>query len=185
MTQRVLQPRRRSDRADHFAAVGVSIFSTGMYLPTIRNLLRLFLVLCAGTLIACGDKNAVARERGTKAVARAGGSAAVRVPGTYSNLEYNEDGGDLAGVELKIIPLERAYQGALIVSEGEPQPMVLVDVIVRGDEVSFEVPGEDGVAWRFAGRITSTGLLGKISYAEGGVADVSLQRQCGYWDRSH
>jgi len=38
-------------------------------------------------------------------------AAAVRIPGTYSNLEMNEDGGDLLGMEIKIVPIGVRYQG--------------------------------------------------------------------------
>ena len=59
--------------------------------------------------------------------------------------------------------------------------MILVNVTVRGDEVSFEAPGEDG--FRFVGRIVKGALRGTITHARGGIETVVLPRRCGYWDR--
>ena len=40
--------------------------------------------------------------------------------GTFSNLEYHQASGDLAGFEIKIVPTGRGLQGALVISEGMP-----------------------------------------------------------------
>jgi len=108
--------------------------------------------------------------------------AAVRIPGTYSNLAMNEDGGDLLGVEIKIVPIGERYQGAVFLSEGEPQPMTIVEVRVRGTSVEFDVPGKQKTGWKFSGQITGKSLTGTIRYASGGVEKVVLPRRCGYWD---
>jgi hypothetical protein len=108
---------------------------------------------------------------------------AAKVPGTYSSLEYSNESGDLHGLEIKIIPVDDRFQGAVLISEGEPQPMILVDVQIRGTSVSFSVPGESGMAWKFSGHITAKTLNGTISYDSGGVEKVVLLRRCGYWDR--
>ncbi len=105
----------------------------------------------------------------------------LQVPGTYSNLEFNEEGGDLLGMEVKIVPVGDHFQAAVLISEGEPESMTLVNVIVRGDSVTFNVPGKDG--WKFSGRMTSKSLDGTVTYASGGVEKVVLLRRCGYWDR--
>lgn len=121
------------------------------------------LVLCWTPISACAQQTAV------------------RVPGTYSNLEFNEEGGDLLGIEIKIVPVDNHFQGAVLISEGEPQPMILVTVNVRGSSVDFDVPGRDG--WKFSGRLTSKSLSGTITHVSGGLEKVVLLRRCGYWDR--
>jgi hypothetical protein len=106
-----------------------------------------------------------------------------RVPGTYSNLQFNEDGGDLLGMEIKIVPIGDHFQAVVLVSEGEPQPMVVVVVSVHGNSLGFSVPGKDRTSWKFSGQVSPKSLTGTISYAQGGVEKVVLPRQCGYWDR--
>ena len=121
----------------------------------------------------------------TGAMTKAGAAPAehVRVTGTYSNLEYNEEAGDLVGVEVKIVPVSGGrLQPAVLVSEGEPAPMFLVDVRVSGSTVTFTVPGgEEGRT--FQGSISAKGLKGTITYASGVKQVVTLPRRCGYWDR--
>ncbi len=108
----------------------------------------------------------------------------VQVAGTYSNLTYNEEGDDLLGFEVKIVPIvgER-YQAAVLVSQGEPQPLRLADVHVSGPSISFEVREDDGTSWSFRGTVSAQALKGTIAHSSGGREVVTLKRQCGYWDR--
>jgi hypothetical protein len=111
-------------------------------------------------------------------------AATVKVPGTYSSLEYNDEGGDLLGMEVKIVPAGGRLQAAVLVSEGEPAPMVVVDVRVTGRTVSFKMPASDfNEAWNFNATVTRKGLVGTIAYASGAKENVTLARRCGYWDR--
>ena len=105
-----------------------------------------------------------------------------RVIGTFSNLEFIEESGDLVGMEIKIVPTGDRYQAAVIVSEGAPNAMVVVDVRVDGTSIEFEVPAADA-GWKFSGRVTAKSLSGMVTYASGQTEKVILPRQCGYWDR--
>jgi len=110
----------------------------------------------------------------------------VQIAGTYTNLEYNDDGGDLLGIEVKIVPIGDRYQAAVLVSEGSPSPMVLVDVTVAAQEVRFRVPQsrrEADDSWNFRGTVTARALNGVITHASGVKEQVKLTRRCGYWDR--
>jgi hypothetical protein len=147
-------------------------------MSTMNKLLCLFLILAAGVPTACA-RNGRADEKKPPTQHQ----QKVTVAGTYSSLAYHEEAGDLVGMEIKIIPLDGGFQGAVLLSEGEPRAMVLVSVAVQGTDVRFQMSGEGLPEWSFVGRVTPTQLVGKISYAEGGVEDVVLSRQCGYWDR--
>jgi hypothetical protein len=110
----------------------------------------------------------------------------IQIAGTYTNLEYNEEGGDLLGIEVKIVPVGGRYQAAILVSEGSPSPMALVDVTVKAQEVRFHVPqsGRDSDnSWNFRGTVTSRALSGVVTHASGTEEQVKLTRRCGYWDR--
>jgi hypothetical protein len=107
----------------------------------------------------------------------------VRVAGTYTNLEYHEESGDLVGVEVKIVPVDDGFQAAVLVSEGAPQPLVVVTVSAKGGAVRFDVPGQNGTSWSFIGTIGAKALTGTITYESGYRQKIVLQRRCGYWDR--
>src|SRR2546426_11644472 len=65
----------------------------------------------------------------------------VRVVGTYTNLRYSTGSGDLGGVEIKIVPARgRGFQGALQIAEGAPSELMVVDVLVEKNKISFRIP---------------------------------------------
>jgi len=111
----------------------------------------------------------------------------VKVAGTYSSLEYNEEGGDLLGMEVKIVPVsDDRFQGAILVSEGAPAPMILTDVHVSGRSVTFKVPASNrdvDDAWIFQGTLSEKALKGTVTHSSGAKEQVTLLRRCGYWDR--
>lgn len=120
----------------------------------------------------------------TTAVSGAGQTPTVKVSGTYSNLRFESESGDLLGMEIKVVPVGEGFQAAILVSEGEPQPMVVVNLRLQGTAVSFDVPGDEGAqAWTFSGTITSRSLNGTIKHRLGGTEKITLPRRCGYWDR--
>jgi hypothetical protein len=109
--------------------------------------------------------------------------AKVKIAGTYTNVYYNEEAGDLLGMEIKIIPpSEEEHQAVVFVCEGSIGPMRLADVRVRGTNVSFEVRESDEASWSFVGTVSAKSLKGTITHSSGGRQTVTLQRRCGYWD---
>jgi hypothetical protein len=75
--------------------------------------------------------------------------AAVQLAGTYSNLEYNEEGGDLLGIEIKIVPApHERFQAAVLVSEGAPSSLFVVDVKVIRSHSGFPRSAAKFRRWR-------------------------------------
>jgi hypothetical protein len=111
----------------------------------------------------------------------------VSLAGTFSGLEYNEEAGDLLGVEIKLVPwTEGHYRAAVLIAEGSPTRFVIVDVSVRDGIVKFTVPAtdlhsEDG--FEFRGKVVKANLTGTITYASGTKEQVTVRKRCGYWDR--
>ena len=104
--------------------------------------------------------------------------------GTFTNFEYNEEGDDLLGMEVKIVPVAgERFQAAIQISEGEPGPLVVVDVSVKGDAVAFKVDGNGTPGWSFRGSVTPKMLSGLITYQSGRQEKIRLARRCSYWDR--
>ncbi len=81
------------------------------------------------------------------ALAAASPDQTVRAPApkVCSSMRYNEESGDLLGMEVAIT---RAAGGALCVSyqlsEGQPEPVWILPAVLRGDTLVFTIPPDSG-----------------------------------------
>lgn len=105
-----------------------------------------------------------------------------RITGTYSNMYYNEKGGDVLGYELKIVYTGDRFQGALQIAEGVPGPLMLVDIQASGAKISFSIPEGTSHAGQFNGAIEKGVLKGAFHFKSGGSDKVELLRRKSYWD---
>jgi hypothetical protein len=107
----------------------------------------------------------------------------VQIPGTYSDLKYDSESGDLIGLEITIVPIAgERLQAVILSSEGEPSPLLVVEVHVKEHTISFDVAPNDGERWSFRGTVAAKSLKGTIDYHGGTKRAVTLVRRCGYWD---
>jgi len=106
----------------------------------------------------------------------------VRVTGTYTNMYYNAEGGDVLGDEIKIVYTRNGYQGVVQFAEGEPEELVIVSVEVVGAKISFSVPDSSPYAGKFTGIIEREVLKGEFKFKNGGADKVELKRGKSYWD---
>ena len=109
-------------------------------------------------------------------------SADVRVTGTFSNLRYNSEGGDLSGLEILIIPAPGdtvGYVALVQLAEGGAPYSALVPVTVIGTHIKFAF-SKDGPynGMKFSGTISATELTGTWSTGNREV----LKRRRSYWD---
>jgi hypothetical protein len=91
-----------------------------------------------------------------------------RITGTYTNMIYHQEAGDLLGEELKIVMTRKGYQGALQFSEGEPDDLIIVNIRIDGKNVNFTIPTDYAYAGQFAGTIENGILKGKFLFKTGG-----------------
>ncbi|HEX2712950.1 MAG TPA: hypothetical protein VHM88_12190 [Candidatus Acidoferrales bacterium] len=106
-----------------------------------------------------------------------------RITGTYTNMYYNTQGGDVLGEELKIVLTQGGrYQGALQFAEGEPEDLMVVDIELKGDAISFSVPEVDRHAGRFGGTIDNGVIRGQFKFKRVGIENVTLKKGKSYWD---
>src|ERR1700730_17937460 len=63
-----------------------------------------------------------------------------RLTGTYSDMYYNVQGGDVLGTEIRIVNTRKGFQGVIQFSEGAPEELVVVDIQIKNDAVSFVIP---------------------------------------------
>jgi hypothetical protein len=108
---------------------------------------------------------------------------AVRLPGTYSSLAYNAEGGDLLGYELRMIPTGRGLKGVLQIAEGGAGDLYLVDVVQHDDAIEFDVPVPGQKPGHFKGTLSAAGLRGTITFPSGATESVFLKRTTSYWER--
>jgi hypothetical protein len=104
--------------------------------------------------------------------------------GTYSSLEYNKEGGNLLGMELKIVSTKYGYQGVLQISEGIPSELMLVGIQIEKENISFEIPKAYSIygGMIFQGKFDENGITG--SFISGGKPGnpEKLIRKPSYWD---
>jgi len=131
-----------------------------------------FLVLLSASALRCSPNQAKTGQAPTRP----------RVTGTYSDMSYNSQGGDLLGTEIKIVNTRKGLQGAIQFSEGAPEELVIVDIQVKDGVVSFVVPESSPYAGEFTGTISNGILRGEFRYKSGGSNKVELKKGKSYWD---
>jgi len=105
-----------------------------------------------------------------------------RLTGTYTNMSFNREGGDLLGQELRIVRTRKGYQGVLQFAEGEPSELMIVDLKVSGKTLEFTVPDSSPNACQFAGTIDGGVIRGQFKFRTGSSEDVTLKKGKSYWD---
>lgn len=105
-----------------------------------------------------------------------------RITGTYSNMSYIQNAGDVIGYEIKIVFTGGRFQGALQIAEGVPGDLILVDIETKGSSITFAIPDGNTYAGRFSGAVEDGWLKGKFSFKSGGEETVALRRGKSYWD---
>ena len=106
---------------------------------------------------------------------------AVKISGTYTNMQYQQEAGDLLGIELKIVPARKGYQGALQFAEGEPSDLIVVEIRLEGESLSFSIRSTSGHAGQFVGNIKNGILHGQFRFTSGVSEDVTLKKGKSYW----
>jgi hypothetical protein len=105
-----------------------------------------------------------------------------KITGTYTNMHFNREGGDLLGQELKIVRTRKGYQGALQFAEGGAGELIIVEVNLEGDRISFVIPDSYADAGQFNGTIQNGVIRGLFKFKGGGEERVELKKGKSYWD---
>jgi len=100
----------------------------------------------------------------------------LRVTGTYSNLRYNGEAGDLLGMELLIIPARSGYVACVQVAEGGAPFVAVVPISVSGTQMQFTMPASYG-GQHITGSFTGTKLV--LHWPQG--QQEVLLRGKSYW----
>jgi hypothetical protein len=106
----------------------------------------------------------------------------VRITGTYSDMSYVEEAGDVVGKEIRIVGTAGGYEAALQFAEGVPHGLIVVMVEASGNKITFSIPEPSDYAGRFTGTIQNGVLKGEFRYESGETEIVKLPRLKSYWD---
>jgi hypothetical protein len=111
----------------------------------------------------------------------------IRITGIFSDLYYNQEGGDLLGTEIFLVSAQEHGYFAFVQSwAGGTTPPVVVPVQVDGDKVTFAVPAPSLGEGNYEGRISGTGFDGTCRHplASGGFSEepIHLKRKKSYWE---
>ncbi len=103
--------------------------------------------------------------------------------GFFTNLFYHEEGGDILGFELYIIPTRTGYSGALLFCQGACDPLYIIEPTFDGDSVTFNFTDVEGIAVRFEGVVDQCGITGGFHYPHGAQPPSErLKRKTTYWN---
>jgi len=99
--------------------------------------------------------------------------------GMFSDMQYNNEGGDLLGTEVFITYAHDGYFVVYQSSEGEPITPVVVPATISGTSITFVVPKTaDPRGSFFSGTIGAKELTGSFS---GSKEIIHLKRKASYW----
>lgn len=132
----------------------------GVYMNKIWRILLVFLACSA---------NCFALEKTEK-----------QISGIYSNLYFNQDGGDLLGMELLIVPSKsrEPYTVFLQISEGGFPYTAKIPLHVNGNIIEFTLPDEEPYPnFHFVGEIK--GKIITIKWPNGETSKLSNRKS--YW----
>lgn len=106
-----------------------------------------------------------------------------RITGIYSDLSYNEEGGDLLGMELLIVPSGSgpglAYSAFVQIAEGGAPYVALVPLKVSGKQIEFTLPANEPYGGlRFVGTVNNSGISIRSDHGEA----EQLKRGRSYWE---
>ena len=109
----------------------------------------------------------------------------VKVPGIYSDLHYNSEGGDLLGTEIFIVFSDANGVAFFQCWEGGTTMPVVVPVKVEGDGISFSVPTPSLGEGKYQGNVSAAGFDGTWHHrlGNGSFSDekIHLKRTKSYW----
>lgn len=105
----------------------------------------------------------------------------IKFTGTFSDMKYSQEAGDVVGHELRIVFTNAGYEGAYQVAEGEPSRLILVTIQFNGNQVRFSVLSGQ-YAGSFIGVIGPKGISGTFAYKSGATEKINLPRSKSYWD---
>ncbi len=102
--------------------------------------------------------------------------------GTFSDLRYNHQGGDLLGTEITIIPQYRSAYAIVQCASGAVTDPVFVPVQIKGNRITFQIENGSLCTGKYTGNIRSRGMLLSVRESDNS-GNGFLPRRKSYWAR--
>ncbi len=106
-----------------------------------------------------------------------------KLTGIYTNLKFNGESGDVAGIEIFVVWSKQGYRVVFQDAEGSPRSPIVVDATISDKKIKFTLPERKGYSGEFVGEFVEDGIAG--SFADGTRSDagkmVRLKRSLSYW----
>jgi hypothetical protein len=111
-------------------------------------------------------------------------SASDRAAGTYSTLSFNEQSGDLHGLEVSIVPVDGGLVASVQIAEEGINELHLAEITEVSGMMLFSTQLHDGEIVKFKMKCTLKFCVGEYTW---GHADVKfrLPKSPGYWNRTN
>lgn len=104
-----------------------------------------------------------------------------RITGTFSSLAYNDESGDLGGMEISIVYGGGNHYAVVQCSEGSPGIPFVAEIQVQGSRIRFTLPKDSASGCpeaTYNGIVSSEGLRGQFA----GLGEPELlRRKSSYW----
>lgn len=105
-----------------------------------------------------------------------------RTVGTYSTLTYNEESGDLNGLEVTIVPVDGGVVASVQIAEDGVNELHLAKVKEGAGTKLFSAQLDDGSTVSFTMRCTPKTCNGEYVWGQAHVK-FTLPKSNGYWNR--
>jgi hypothetical protein len=107
------------------------------------------------------------------------------ITGIYSNMDFNEEGGDVLGIEVFLVYTSKGYYVVFQSSAGEPTVPIVVRAKINKSKIEFSLPqSSKNYSGRFLGKITPSEIKGSFELEQigpHGEKEIILKRKKSYW----
>jgi hypothetical protein len=102
--------------------------------------------------------------------------------GTFSDLRYNAEAGDVVGTEITIMPQYRSAYAIFQCAEGAPTDPIFIPVEIKENRITFKVASPDSCPGIYTGIVSANGM--KLSVRNSDFnGNGFLPRRKSYWAR--
>lgn len=108
----------------------------------------------------------------------------VRLTGMYSDMSFNNESGDVNGIEIFLVATRAGYAVVFQDAEGSPAVPVVVPATLKHGDIIFSLPPREGYYGQFIGHVAGGMLVGHFvdgQSATSGGRDFRLRRRDSYW----
>lgn len=111
-------------------------------------------------------------------------NATEKFTGIYSDMYFNQEGGDVLGIEIFIVFSNDGYKVIFQDAEGVPSVPIVIAAEIKDNKIMFELPDRTGYSGKFIGRFIKNKLIGHFesgALSHTGNPIITLEYRRSYW----